>query len=107
MQIANWKTKRRSSNLQSAICNVHTIPHRRRRNHSSDTSVTNRTKANSRPDANRAPSWSPASSETGVCRQSGQASARDRLGSDPLFDRGKTAEFLESLDPREVSEVAH
>ena len=26
---------------------------------------------------------------------------------DPLFDRRKTAEFLESLDPREVSEVAH
>ena len=26
---------------------------------------------------------------------------------DPLFDRSKTAEFLESLDPREVSEVAH
>ena len=26
---------------------------------------------------------------------------------DPLFDRRKTAEFLETLDPREVSEVAH
>ena len=26
---------------------------------------------------------------------------------DPLFDRGKTAGFLESLQPKEVSEVAH
>ena len=26
---------------------------------------------------------------------------------DPLFDRQRTAEFLETLDPREVSEVAH
>lgn len=26
---------------------------------------------------------------------------------DPLFDRGKTSEFLETLEPREVSEVAH
>ena len=26
---------------------------------------------------------------------------------DPLFDRRRTAEFLESLQPREVSEVAH
>ncbi len=26
---------------------------------------------------------------------------------DPLFDHDKTAEFLETLDPREVSEVAH
>jgi hypothetical protein len=26
---------------------------------------------------------------------------------DPLFDRERTAEFLESLKPREVSEVAH
>jgi hypothetical protein len=26
---------------------------------------------------------------------------------DPLFDRRKTAEFLETLEPREVSEVAH
>jgi len=26
---------------------------------------------------------------------------------DPLFDRRQTAEFLTSLDPREVSEVAH
>ncbi|MGH9723341.1 MAG: DUF3341 domain-containing protein [Bryobacteraceae bacterium] len=26
---------------------------------------------------------------------------------DPLFDRAKTAEFLESLEPREVSEVAY
>jgi len=26
---------------------------------------------------------------------------------DPLFDRAKTSEFLESLDPKEVSEVAH
>jgi len=26
---------------------------------------------------------------------------------DPLFDREKTAEFLETLDPKEVSEVAH
>jgi hypothetical protein len=26
---------------------------------------------------------------------------------DPLFDQGRTAEFLESLDPKEVSEVAH
>ena len=26
---------------------------------------------------------------------------------DPLFDRSKTSEFLASLDPREVSEVAH
>jgi len=26
---------------------------------------------------------------------------------DPLFDRRQTAEFLASLDPREVSEVAH
>jgi hypothetical protein len=26
---------------------------------------------------------------------------------DPLFDRKKTSEFLETLEPREVSEVAH
>ena len=26
---------------------------------------------------------------------------------DPLFDQEKTAEFLESMEPREVSEVAH
>jgi hypothetical protein len=26
---------------------------------------------------------------------------------DPLFDRQKTCEFLETLEPREVSEVAH
>ena len=26
---------------------------------------------------------------------------------DPLFDKEKTSEFLESLEPREVSEVAH
>jgi hypothetical protein len=26
---------------------------------------------------------------------------------DPLFDRAKTCEFLESLEPKEVSEVAH
>ncbi len=26
---------------------------------------------------------------------------------DPLFDRAKTCEFLETLEPREVSEVAH
>jgi hypothetical protein len=26
---------------------------------------------------------------------------------DPLFDENRTAEFLESLDPKEVSEVAH
>ncbi len=26
---------------------------------------------------------------------------------DPLFDRDKTCEFLETLEPREVSEVAH
>jgi hypothetical protein len=26
---------------------------------------------------------------------------------DPLFDRDRTVEFLESLEPREVSEVAH
>jgi hypothetical protein len=26
---------------------------------------------------------------------------------DPLYDRDKTSEFLESLEPREVSEVAH
>ena len=26
---------------------------------------------------------------------------------DPLFDRDKTSEFLETLEPREVSEVAH
>jgi hypothetical protein len=26
---------------------------------------------------------------------------------DPLFDRDKTARFLETLDPKEVSEVAH
>lgn len=38
--------------------------------------------------------------------------SRDRFficieASDPLFDRRETAEFLHSLDPREVSEVAH
>ncbi len=38
--------------------------------------------------------------------------SRDRFficieASDPLFDRHETAEFLHSLDPREVSEVAH
>jgi uncharacterized membrane protein len=27
--------------------------------------------------------------------------------SDPLFDPGRTSEFLETLEPREVSEVAH
>ncbi len=26
---------------------------------------------------------------------------------DPLFDHDKTSEFLETLEPREVSEVAH
>ena len=26
---------------------------------------------------------------------------------DPLFDRGRTSDFLQSLEPREVSEVAH
>jgi len=38
--------------------------------------------------------------------------SRDRFflsieATDPLFDRTKTWQFLESLDPREVSEVAH
>jgi hypothetical protein len=41
-----------------------------------------------------------------------ELATRDRFflcieSTDPLFDRAKTSEFLETLEPREVSEVAH